>query len=342
MTDLAALCAQFGIDQQAARQALSERAADDDAPWYMQAVLGVGAWVTAIAGLFFVWVFMDLVLEIDEPDLTIAIFGAILFAASLWLLHHRWNGVFSAHVAVAFATAGTLLVAAGIGVPEESLWWAAAATWPLAAVAIWQRRSQLLQFLIVSVALIVSIAAIYEEWNHPITDLAAITIPVGVLLLLYPPRRDLRATAFALLLVPELVGIVVESFDAGWALWRGWPAKIAFLAVFGYLVAVNWLRLADAEARRLALAGGVAAVAAALLLPTGSSAALVLLLLAYTLGSRTLAAIGILAEAYFIWRFYYDLQSTLLTKSVILMSVGAALLLCYGLLAVAQRRRRTS
>ncbi len=75
----------------------------------------------------------------------------------------------------------------------------------------------------------------------------------------------------------------------------------------------------------LALAAAAAAVAIALVLPSGASAALVLLALAYTLGSRTLAAIGALMEVYFIWRFYRDLEGTLLTKSIILMSAGAVL-----------------
>ncbi len=55
MTSLAAFCARTGIDEAAARQALATRAAaHDDAPWYMQLVLGIGAWITAIAALFFV------------------------------------------------------------------------------------------------------------------------------------------------------------------------------------------------------------------------------------------------------------------------------------------------
>ena len=50
MTDLPVFCARTGIDEGAARTALGARARDD-APWYMQLVLGVGAWITAIAAL---------------------------------------------------------------------------------------------------------------------------------------------------------------------------------------------------------------------------------------------------------------------------------------------------
>ena len=342
MTELAAFCARTGIDEAAARQALSARAAHDDSPWYMQVVLGIGAWITTIVALFFAGVVMELVFDIDEPNLPVAIVGAIVFVASFWLLHHRPEGAFASHAAVAFATAGTLLAAAGVGVPEESLWRAAAATLPFAAAAIWQQRSVLLQFLIVSIALILGIVAAWDHWHDPVADLPALFIPVGMALLLWPPRRDVRATAFALLIVPLLLDIVISRFESTWALWSGWPARGLLLAVFALLFAINWRRVVDRQGRLLALAAAVAVAVVVWPLPTGASGSLVLLTLAYTLGSRTLAVVGTLMAIYFIWSFYWDLDGTLLTKSIILMSVGAVLLLCYGLLVGTLRERRAS
>lgn len=337
--NLSAFCARMGIDEAAARAALGARH-QDDAPWYMQVVLGLGAWVTAIAALFFVGLVMELVLEIDEPDTVIAVIGIALFAAAFWLLGRWADGPFTSHMAVAFAVAGMLLAVAGIAVPAESLWTAAIAALPFAAAGIWQQRSSLLQFLLVSVAILLWIAAVCDHWERLVGDLSALTMPIGVALLLYPPRLDLRPTAFALLIVPLAVELAVGQFEPASVLWHGWPAKALFLVLFGALLAINLHRLTDARTRLAVLAGAVGAIAAALLLPTGASAALVLLMLAYCLGSRTLAILGTLAEVYFIWLFYADLQSTLLTKSIILMSVGALLLLCYGLLAMAARARR--
>jgi len=342
MTSLAAFCARTGIGEETARQALVARGPRDEAPWYMQAVLGIGAWVTAIAGLLFAWAVMDLVFGIDEPNLAVAVVGTIVFGASIWLLHHRPEGAFTAHAAVAFAAAGTLLAAAGVGVPESSLWLAAAATLPFAAVAIWQRRSLLLQFLIASITLILVTVSVWDHWQNMIADLPAVFTPIGVALLLYPPRHDTRPTAFALLIVPQLLDMAVFDQQSGWSLWFGWPARLLSLAVFAFLFAVNWWRVADSQRRLPALAGAAATMAVALALPSGASAALVLLALAYTLGARSLAAIGALMEVYFIWRFYADLQDTLLTKSIILMAAGGALLICYGLLIGAMRERRTS
>jgi Domain of unknown function (DUF4401) len=332
VTQLAALCARIGIDEAAARQALSARAAHDSAPWYMHVVLGIGAWITAIVALFFAGVVMDLVFEIDEPNLAVAVIGTMIFVSSLWLLHSRPDGAFASHAAVAFATAGTLLAAAGVGAPESSVGLAAAATLPFAAAAIWQQRSLLLQFLIVSIALALGINAAWNHWNDPVADLPALFIPVGAALLLYPPRLDVRPTAFALLIVPLLIDILVSRFEGSWTLWFGWPARGLLLAVFALLFAVNWRRVADRQGRLLALVAALAIAVVTFLLPIGASAALVLLALAYTLGSRTLAVIGALTAIYFIWSFYWDLEGMLLTKSIFLMSAGAVLLLCYGLL----------
>jgi uncharacterized membrane protein len=144
------------------------------------------------------------------------------------------------------------------------------------------------------------------------------------------------------LIVPQLIEIVAFDFEQPWMLWFGWPAKLLLLATFAFIFTANWRRVTSARIQLLAIAGAVAAAAVALLLPTGASAGLVLLALAYTLGSRSLAALGTLAEIYFIWRFYDDFQSTLLTKSIILMSAGGILLICYGLLIAAARRRSQS
>ena len=74
-------------------------------------------------------------------------------------------------------------------------------------------------------------------------------------------------------------------------------------------------------------------VVAAVLLPPEASAALIILLVATAIGSWRWAAGGALLEALFLFRFYYELEQTLLAKSGLLTLVGAALLGAYLLLA---------
>lgn len=341
MIALTTFCARLGIDAVAARSALASQSGSD-APWYMQAVLGIGAWITAIVSLFFVGLIMDLVLGIEEPNAFIALIGVALFGLSLGLLRRRPEGAFIGHMAVAFAVAGTLLAAAGIGFPAESVWAAALVTIPFAAAAIWLQRSMLLQFLIVSIGLILTMVAVWEQSEDIVADLPAIALPIGVALLLYPPRLDVRPTAFALLTVPQGAELLAMSVGEAWAWWDGWPGKLAVLAVFAFLAALNLRRAPDRQRALSGIAAAGAAIAVGLLLPTGASIGLALLLLAYTLASRTLAVIGALAEVYFLWEFYAELQSTLLTKSIVLMAAGTVLLLCYGVAFLSSRTGRST
>jgi uncharacterized membrane protein len=101
-----------------------------------------------------------------------------------------------------------------------------------------------------------------------------------------------------------------------------------------------WPR-AQTPSERLALRiFAVLAVAVCLLMPAGGSAAMLLMMLAFTLGSRALAVVGTLLQVYFIWRFYYDLEASLLDKSLVLMGVGVLLLAAYA--ALTRRPTATS
>ncbi|WP_411029876.1 DUF4401 domain-containing protein [Spongiimicrobium sp. 3-5] len=59
--------------------------------------------------------------------------------------------------------------------------------------------------------------------------------------------------------------------------------------------------------------------------------AMVLVLLSFLVNYKTSFALGIVALAYFISQYYYDLGFTLLTKSMILFSTGLVFILCYVL-----------
>jgi uncharacterized membrane protein len=73
-----------------------------------------------------------------------------------------------------------------------------------------------------------------------------------------------------------------------------------------------------------------------LLLPTifapALSATLLCLLLAWRAGHRTGTVLAVLALIYFISRYYYDLNLTLLTKSIILSATGSLFLVAWALL----------
>lgn len=109
----------------------------------------------------------------------------------------------------------------------------------------------------------------------------------------------------------------------------GWIARIIYVAVFLWLAYIHWQRVSDEAARYRLSIFVAAAVAVGLLLPPGGSASLVIIMLAFTLGSRPLALLGVLLQILYIWRFYYDMQVTLLTKSGVMFAVGVVLIVAW-------------
>src|SRR5262249_22481541 len=150
--------------------------------------------------------------------------------------------------------------------------------------------------------------------------------PLGALLYLWPPAKDMRPTATALLLTMPAYALVMDGLYAPVYGSGGWMARIVTMIM---ILAIAWLRsrhVAASNARLGLLLVAVVAAAICLLLPPGGSAALAILMLAFTLGHWPLAMVGVLLEIYFVPRFYYDLDLALLDKSWILLAVGAALL----------------
>ncbi len=111
---------------------------------------------------------------------------------------------------------------------------------------------------------------------------------------------------------------------------HGWSTTIATLVLVGLIGVVLWRAQAEQGtiARRTHIIGGVALVSvlAARHVP-GLSLALLWLLLAHLRRSVELQIIALIQLAGFLFFFYYQLETTLLRKSLWVLSTGAVLLL---------------
>lgn len=331
MIDLATFCTRLGIGETAARTALeAEAAGPPRPPWYVQAILGLGAWISALLMIVFVAFFLNLAVGLDEPNLVTAIIGIAMFATGLFIQRRERSGVFVVQFTLALTAAGAAVAAASIGIEFEDIWAATGAAAALLAIDIRVGRHGQQQFLLSALAVTLFVAALGDTDLAYRIDLAALALPAGLWLFLRPPRREMRPLAAVLLLTIPIYGIVNDAtFDFGEAS-RSWGARgLSALSV----VALLWIR-SRASGRGtgapVLILMAVLAAAVSLLLPPGGSAALVILVLAYVLGDRALAVIGILLQIYFVPRFYYDLELSLLTKSWLLTAVGALLLAAYA------------
>jgi hypothetical protein len=337
MPELNQFCAEFVVDIDDAREALTREGREATSalamPWYVRLVVGVGAWVTAMAAIGLGAAILFVALEIDF-DGGIGILGAVYFIVGIFLLRQEQSGVYLQQLGIAVAAAGVAMIALGVGLEADELWVATLVTVVVTAVVIVMTPSRTLQFLAALLAACLFAMTLLEQKVPYYLDFAALAGPAGVVLMLRPLQRDLQPTAIVLLMLFPLfaifgpdefrwVGSVVET--------GGWFAKALHIGLFLWLVSIHWQRAGTPDARARLGPFAVAAVIVCVLLPPGGSAALVIMMLAFVLGSRPLALLGTLLQIYYISRFYYDIDATLLMKSGMLTAVGAVLLLAWWL-----------
>lgn len=334
MTDVAPFCTKLNLDEAAVRRVLDSEtsAASAATPWYVLLLLGLGAWITALIMIVFVAVFLDFAVGFDEPGLGSAAIGVFMFLGGLVIQAKLKASIFAEQFAIALVAAGAAIAAGSIGFEFESFGSAAIAALALAAIDIWRGRFAQQQFLLAALAVALVIAALSDAMVAGRVDIVTLALPIGAFLYLRPPPKDVRPTATVLVLAMPFYAVVADTlYDPSYGS-ASWPARVIAMAT---ILALAWLHgrgLAMPAMRLRHLVIAVVAAAICLLLPPGGSAALVILMLAFTLGHWPLAITGVLLEIYFVPRFYYDLDLSLLTKSWILMAVGGALLAGYAAL----------
>lgn len=140
---------------------------------------------------------------------------------------------------------------------------------------------------------------------------------------LYSPIRTALVFSFiSTLLLLSMNGLFLFPKTYKWI-----PAAV-FIVVIAYLSRLV-LRLFPQKQQR-----HIPILLALVLFPTlfapAISGALLVVLLAYLVNHRTGFVVGITAFCYFMIRFYYDLDYTLLMKSLLLMGSGLLFLIVYG------------
>jgi hypothetical protein len=303
-------------------------------PWYVRAMLGAAGWLGAIFLLGFVFAGMVFVIENEAA----ALFAGALCCGGAWgIFRAMGHNDLAAQFGLAVSLAGQILF--GYGLHEGVTGGGAAFFF---GVAIFEGV----------------LAAIVNNFVHRVwcTLAAALAMSYGFVELgLFGVGSTLIAVAAALLWLDE----------PGWAprgtLWRpvGYGLVFALLlpywAMFGQLLApdrvailipgIQWLRpivtagllvfvvyrilttdgsaSSRVQSAALAAAGIIALVT---LRAAGVASSLIILLLGFAGGNRALTGLGIAGMLGYLSYFYYSLQATLLTKSMVLVATGLVLI----------------
>ncbi len=296
--------------------------APHDRPWYIGLLLGVSGW---IAGLFLLG-FVGLLFKPDTaPEAAVA--GAILLAAAWGLFKADRDGAFVTQLALALSIAGQCLMLFAMNEHAHGIGRVAASALLLQAVLALLMPNPLhrsLSTLFATIAWALAVRFLLfgepEFWRAERAAAPSLAralggwlsawLPVGAGLWMLIRREPVWiARGWAPLLRPVLTGLIVGLAFATLA-----SQPFESFRWFGEAPATpqNWLSLWPL----LSALGALAGVAAA-----------------FALGSRALQGACALAVLLHVSHFYYELGTSLLLKSLLMLALGAALLLGAKLLA---------
>jgi hypothetical protein len=319
-----------GLERAATRA--REIAAEAPSPWYLKAMVAIGAWISGIFFLSFV-ACTGLFSHSDDVRL---LGGLLLFVWAVVLRRVVGRIEFVVHFALALSVAahGLVLWAATNQVSSgdgAELGVAALTALALCAVLYPLYRDAVHRFL--TCLLVAGLAAGWAVESEIPAALHAIVALEAVGTCIVFTSTSLRRSKFGRSLVPlgyalavalpsTILGMV--AFEADFAA-PVWPSSAILAMTLAYLIcwAGGWGAWVRSEPAWWALA--VVLLLGAVSAP-GPLVALALLVLGRTLDDYTLQAIGAAFLPVFLVVFYYTMEVDLLTKSAILAASGVLLL----------------
>jgi len=307
-------------------------------PWYVRALLGASAWLAAL----FVLVFIGITLRINSAQ-TIFLLGVVLIATAT-AGRRFWEQIFLNQLLLAASFAGQAMVIGGIAKDGNDTG-AAVATVILEIALLVLYRDATHRFLSTLIAVVAALVVCSELHLPNLIHLLIILAAVGALLtweneteLITSGRGDLfRPVGYALvvaLLMLPLLSVMTGAWHplggdflphrATW--WFSSAGLLALAVALEFRILRSYGVPADSPSA-LMLFAVTFLLALFLLRAPGITAALLILLIGFHRGNRILMGLALLFLPLFLVFFYYNLQQTLLLKSLTLMTSGATLLI---------------
>lgn len=316
----------------------------DDSPWFMKGLMGIGGWIAAIFLLGSIGLCVStLFLGFDDTQfgLFIAIIGSILLGVTTYLKSNSNFGVFRSQLSLSVHVAGHLLLAIGFALTFEVWNTDTDLVVTLLFIAIVQiifiklYKDSIYRFLatLAIISCLSSIAYIYE---------ASILISLlvgGLMILAISLWTDKLPTKWQIqhvtLLEPIRYGVIIGAFGIlfneitidSYGFVPPNTDKITTAILFFCLIWLETQLLDEYEVRLTSpFALTIFGISLAIALPIWTTPAILAGIIGILLGfrrrNRILLGISYLYLAGFISYYYYWLDVTLLTKSIILVITG--------------------
>lgn len=321
-------------------------------PWWLASLLAAAAWVAA---LFILSAFFAPLLALGDSRAARAIGGTALIGLALFLFQRR--GVFTDQMALAFSLAGQALLASAVtGRFFDHGGDTVAAVVMTVATALMVAPASLTHRVICALLALASLAYLIG----PGTGLALFgvaTTAVAVALWLsrsrwaaHPRAPIVKAVAHATTVVALCLApygtprSTLEPFAAVVGIGSSRPDAVPALYFLGLALILlgtvgRVTRGAAWASRTLAVAAALAFAVAAHAAP-GLVAAATVVVAAFHARHAAWVVLALAFAVLYVGEYYYSLQATLLTKSLVLLASGALLLgVRQGAHALARRKR---
>jgi uncharacterized membrane protein len=298
-------------------------------PWYVKLFVGISAWIAAIL----IVAFFFIIGIIDEE---VALFWGLAFCALAIGVNRLGRGViFWGQLSLAVSLTGQILAIIGFfelfGYYE--LFAIVVCTTVLEVLLIWLHRDAVLRFISTLVIVSLILALILEDYPPAFLHLLILVLAAGSLSVHLPEFR-LKLHALDDILSPvghaltvSLLGILVmpltDEFELKWHV-----TVVGLFVLLMFLLGRIVLDLGYPLYNRVTIALVIGCLL--LLIPSmrmpGILAALLVLITGFWRSHRGLLGIASVFLAFYIWAYYYSLEWTLLTKSLVLLASGIIML----------------
>lgn len=334
---------------------------DADTPWYVDVFLAFGGWLGGLLAAFAIFAF-GLALFASAGVLVgwVAAAMGLAFIAGGTASGARGRSAFGRHFRVAIVAAGLTAFDGGLAwilvdalkgeqnarAAGVSLAVVAAAHALISAFAARRLEDRILTYLATLAGVLIAAAAAGlvvggdAFAGRESTVLMAIGAAVGAVLAVSRGARGGLAVGAAMMTAPMLFGAVLESAGGLASQAHGvLPAPPWSEAVYAAGAVFCLAALLRKAAFPAVAAAGLVILAFIVLTPDRGAASALLLVAGMAAGSRALAAVGVVATAWFLSRYYYDLSLPLLQKSALLGGLGlVTIVVAEGLRRFAGRR----
>ncbi len=298
--------------------------------WYIQAAVGISAWIAAA----FIIGFIVTGVILSESALAYSITGLVFMAAAVGGKQIFRRSIFADQLTLALSLTGQGLFVAGVNLGSESMPITCLIAILMEVALIFLYPGRLHRFISALAILGAILTLIYMEWElYEATHLLVISLLGLAILIWYADTLFVTQRlhsfsrplgyAVTLTLLGLLLPSVIHEFDYI-KFW--WISTLGVLGIGLSFLIYLFLKQDNLNLSPImtgGIAGGIVVLSLLTWQTPGILVSLILLILGFWRGHRLVLGLSVAFLVFFIGAFYYNLNLDLYEKSLILMGSGA-------------------